>query len=59
MEKKIKERRYSGRIVETNSGMGKTKTGERKVNGKTIVYLDDGTKILCNSNTIKTIGYFR
>lgn len=48
----------AGRIVETKSGKGKTDNKDQPVNGKIMVYLDDGTKILCDPKNIKVIGYW-
>lgn len=45
-----------GRVVETKSGKGKTKNEDQPVNGKIIVYLDAGGKILCDPKNIIVIG---
>jgi len=47
-----------GKVVETNSGRGKTDNKEPFINGKIIVVLDSGRKILCSVENIKTIGYW-
>lgn len=47
-----------GKIVETNSGRGRTKNGDQPLDGKIIVYLDDGRKILCDPKNVKKIGYW-
>ena len=45
----------AGKIVETKLGRGQTKNGDKPVNGKIIVYLDNGKKILCDPKNIKPI----
>lgn len=48
----------AGKIVETKLGRGQTKNGDKPVNGKIIVYLDNGKKILCDPKNIKPIGFW-
>lgn len=47
-----------GKIVITKSGKGITKNGDKPVNGKVIVYLENGTKILCDPKKITMIGFW-
>lgn len=47
-----------GRIVNTASGQGQTNNKDKPINGKIIVYLDDGKKILCDPKKITPIGFW-
>jgi len=48
----------AGKIVLTNSGQGDTNNKDKPVNGKIIVYLNNGKKILCDPLKIKIIGFW-
>lgn len=47
-----------GKIVETKSGTGKTDNKDTPVNGKIVVYLANGLKMLCDPKNLKIIGYW-
>jgi len=48
----------SGLKVKTSIGLtGYTKHTDEPVNGKICVYLDDGTKMMCNPRNLKQIGF--
>ncbi len=48
-----------GKIVVTSTGKnGRTKNTDKPMNGKVIVYLDDGPKILCRPENLKVIGFW-
>ena len=54
----LKMKRGSGCIVETKDGKsGRTYHSEKLVNEKVQVFLDDGTKLLCASETLKVKGF--
>ena len=46
----------AGRIVETKLGKGQTNNNDKPVNGKILVYLTDGRKIICDPKNIKIVG---
>ena len=48
----------AGKIVKTKLGKGRIENYDRPINGKIIVYLDDGKKIVCKPENIQVIGYF-
>lgn len=48
----------AGKIVQTRTGQGKTKNGDKAVNGKIKVYLDNGASILCDPKKIRSIGFW-
>lgn len=48
----------AGKYVETDSGVGKTKNSDKEINGKVLVYLHNGKKILCDPKKIKTVGFY-
>jgi len=48
----------AGKIVQTESGRGQTTNGEAPINGKIIVRLDNGKKILCDVKKIKFLGFW-
>lgn len=54
--------RKRGKIVETKSDIiGRTLSGEKKVNGKIIVHAEKNGKpvrLLCDSKTLKLIGRY-
>jgi hypothetical protein len=56
--------RKGGRIVETESGKGRTNNGSLLINGKIPVeliddeYVPTGKKILCDPKKIRTIGFW-
>lgn len=48
----------SGYVVETKNGkQGVALHSDKPINGKTVVRLDDGSKILCDPATLKMIGF--
>ncbi len=47
-----------GKVVEVKSGKGKTDNKDQPVNGKVIVYLDKGGKVLCTPENIKLVGFW-
>ena len=48
-----------GKIVKTKTGhVGRTRNGDKPVNGKVVVHLDDGKKILCNAKDLIMKGYW-
>lgn len=47
-----------GKVVQTESGSGITKNKDKPVNGKIIVYLDAGGKVLCDPKKIKPVGFW-
>lgn len=51
-------KRERGTLVETKFGRGKTKNTDALVYGKIPVYLDDGRKVLCRLENVKTVGYY-
>ncbi len=48
----------AGKIVEVKLGKGQTNNNDKPVNGKIIVYLDNGQKVLCDPKNIKIIGFW-
>ncbi len=49
--------RNAGYAVKTKSGNGRTYHHQGLVNGKVPVFLEDGTRMLCNPDNIECIGY--
>jgi hypothetical protein len=48
----------SGFKVTTATGLtGQTKNSDSLVNGKICVYLDDGSKMMCNPRNLKQKGF--
>ncbi len=48
----------AGKIVETKLGVGQTEDKDKPVNGKILVYLGNGKKVLCDPKNIKLIGFW-
>lgn len=49
----------AGKIVETKKGIvGQTDNKDKSVNGKIIVYIGNGKKILCDPKTLILKGYW-
>lgn len=47
-----------GRLVETSKGVaGRTYNNEAEINGKVRVYCTDGSKLLCNPDSLKVKGF--
>ena len=57
-KKKDNPNNDSGYIVQTKLGRGVTKDADTPIKGKVPVYLDDGRKVLCSIDNIKTIGLY-
>ena len=48
----------AGYLVETKTGFtGRTFRSDELVNGKQLVYCDDGQKLLCTPETLTLLGY--
>ncbi len=50
-------RKGRGYIVETKSGYGRTYHHEKPLNGKILVYLDSGGKLLCSREKLSIKGF--
>ena len=50
--------RNAGTLVETKSGLiGRTYNNENLINGKVRVHCTDGSKLLCDPNTLTVKGF--
>lgn len=50
--------KHTGKIVRTKFGDGYTINSEKMIQGKVVVYLEDGRKILCNPEKLKLLGFY-
>ena len=58
LQRLIHGNKNAGKIVQTNSGLkGRTYNKESLVNGKICVYCENGTKLLCDPNSLKVTGF--
>lgn len=53
-----KQGEHSGKIVRTKLGDGYTINADKPVQGKVVVYLDDGRRVLCNPDKLKFLGFY-
>lgn len=53
-----KQVEHTGKIVKTKLGEGYTINSEKLVQGKTIVHLEDGRKILCDPEKLKLVRFY-
>ena len=49
---------HTGKIVRTKLGDGYTINSDKLVQGKVVVYLEDGRKVLCDPEKLKLVGFY-
>jgi hypothetical protein len=49
---------HSGKIVKTKLGDGYTINSDKLIQGKVVVYLEDGRKVLCSPEKLVFIGFY-
>lgn len=58
LERMMGRNKNAGYVVETQSGLrGRTWHDRELINGKVQVQLDNGQKMLCSPDKLKTIGF--
>jgi len=49
---------HTGKIVRTKLGDGYTINSDKLVQGKVVVYLEDGRKVLCDPEKLKLVRFY-